>query len=274
MKRTNSTDLNRRRNAFAFLAGLTSLLLLLPAAGSAATASEPDWNSTGIQDTLKYNKVYKTFITDPSDGIEKKIELRYYNEELTDVLIDGKLIKKEDYRKYERIIEEAEADVINLKRETSAAREEIRRAMEELRAIDLDELKKEIEISRDIILDISTEEIEKEIQKVQKELEKIKTEIILKDNDDFHVFTEEDKAEIVKMMEEIRKDIQIDIADLQYDMAKDEHLRIIIKTDIDTYIDIDSQLPPLEKAKMLKRLEELEANTKNNNKGFPAKEIS
>ncbi len=107
MKKTESEGLIRKARAFALLACLTSLLLLLPAAGSAANAFDYESGTKLIQDTLKYNKSLRTFVTDPSDGIEKKIELRYQNEVLTDVLIDDKRIKKEDYRKYEKIIEES-----------------------------------------------------------------------------------------------------------------------------------------------------------------------
>ena len=134
MKRTKSTTLKSRVIAVAFLAVLTFIVTLPSASGSTC---EGDGFSI-IQDTLKYNKAFRTYVTDPADGIEKKIELRYKNEVLADVLIDGKLIKKEDYQKYEKIINEAEADIIVVNRETSSAKEEIKRAIEELRTIDFE----------------------------------------------------------------------------------------------------------------------------------------
>lgn len=278
MKKTTLTCLNRKGLAFAFLAGLTTLLLLLPAPKSAATTHYFQSSTILIQDTLKYNKSLRTFVTDPSDGIEKKIELRYQNEILTDVLIDGKRIRKEDYQKHEKIIKKAEAEIIDINRDASAAKEEIRRAMEELRNIDLEEIRKDIDVTRDIIIDIHTEEIEKEIQKeiekVRKEIEKLKTEVVIKGVDELYMVAEADKAEILKIMEEIRKDIQIDITDIRADIANGDHWSIIVDTDIDTKIDSGDTLSPGKKEKMHKRLEELEANNKNTKNSFPAAEVS
>ncbi len=146
--------------------------------------------------------------------------------------------------------------------DTSAAKEEIRRAMEELRTIDLEAIRKENDAARDIIIDIRTEEVEKEIEKVHKEIEKLKTEVIIKGVDEFNMITEADKAEIMKRMEEVRKDIQIDIADIIADIATDEHWRIIVDTDIDTKIDSEDTLSPAKKEQMQKKLEELEAGIK------------
>jgi hypothetical protein len=159
MKKTESVGLIRRARAFALLAGLTSLLLLLPAAGSAANAYDYEIGAIPVQDTVKYNKSLRTFVTDPSDGVEKKIELRYQDEVLTDVLIDGKRLKKEDYQKHEKIIRKAEAEIVDINRDASAAKEEIRRAMDEVMAIDLDAIWKDIQIDiADIMADIATGE--------------------------------------------------------------------------------------------------------------------
>lgn len=218
MKRTKSTTFKSRVIAVTFIAVLASIVTLPSASGSKCK----DNGFSIAQDTLKYNKAFRTYVTDPADGIEKKIELRYKNDVLADVLIDGKLIKKEDYKKYEKIIDEAEADIIVVNRDTSSAKEEIKRAMEELRAIDFEAIQ---------------------------------------------IFTEEEKAEIRIKIEEARKDIQMDIIRLRESIADSEHWSIIIDTikDVEFDFDFDSDidLSPVKKEKMQKRLEELEANTKN-----------
>jgi hypothetical protein len=65
------------------------------------------------QDTVegRYDRYYRTLISDPDDGSEKLVELRYSKEgRLTEVLIDNETLTRDERRKNEKIIRKAIAE--------------------------------------------------------------------------------------------------------------------------------------------------------------------
>lgn len=86
------------------------------------------------QDTEEgqYDRYYRTLISDPDDGREKLVELRYSNEgRLTEVLIDDETLTRAERRKNEKIIHKAIAEEKKVGKEIDCMIEEIGHAMEE-----------------------------------------------------------------------------------------------------------------------------------------------
>lgn len=86
------------------------------------------------QDTegVQYDRYYRTLITDPADGREKLVELRYTKDgRLTEVLIDDETLSRAERRKNEKIISKAMAEERNVGKEIDELVEGLGRAMEE-----------------------------------------------------------------------------------------------------------------------------------------------
>ena len=87
-----------------------------------------------IQDTEpgQYDRYYRTLISDPFDGREKLVELRYTKDgRLTEVLIDDKKLTRAESRENEKIISKAMAEEKKVEKEIDGMIEGFGRTMEE-----------------------------------------------------------------------------------------------------------------------------------------------
>jgi beta-lactamase regulating signal transducer with metallopeptidase domain len=302
MEKKESTFINGGFTAVALFAALTLLLLIAsPNAKAGATPVEADAEIALIgpeplpaeppvivvQDTTarqKYERTFRTIVTDPDDGVDKKIELRYKkNGELSEILIDGKTIAPSEHNKYRKVIEEAEADEKRVREELADLRadleismkeignidfesiraeidlnmEEVKRSLEqaklEMEKIDMEAIRRDMKKAMESIPDDIMKDIQIDIEKVRAEIEIARSKIIIPDINDQMKLTEEQKAEIKKSMEEARAEIQKAVEELQKNI-EEGHTRIIIDRN-----EKDST-STAKKEEMQKKLEEMEAS--------------
>lgn len=302
MEKRETTVINGGFTAVALFAALTLLLLIAsPNAKAGATPVEADAEIALIgpeplpaeppvivvQDTTarqKYERTFRTIVTDPDDGVDKKIELRYKkNGELSEILIDGKTIAPSEHNKYRKVIEEAEADEKRVREELADLRadleismkeignidfesiraeidlnmEEVKRSLEqaklEMEKIDMEAIRRDMKKAMESIPDDIMKDIQIDIEKVRAEIEIARSKMIIPDINDQKKLTEEQKAEIKKSMEEARAEIQKAVEELQKNI-EEGHTRIIIDRN-----EKDST-STAKKEEMQKKLEEMEAS--------------
>jgi len=102
---------------------------------SATELQAPAEGQKGLhQDTEagRYDRYYRTLISDPVDGREKLVELRYTKEgRLTEVLIDDEVLTRVERRKNEKIIRKAMAEERDIEKDVNELIDEFGRAVEE-----------------------------------------------------------------------------------------------------------------------------------------------
>jgi hypothetical protein len=266
------------------MAGLMALAVITTASGNSQTnevAANPDTGEFTIQQPVlqeiqqqKYERTFKTIINDPEDGIEKKVELRYNKEgNLTEVLVDGRLIPQADHSKYQKIIDEVTAEEKRLKEEMERVRIELDKVMKDISNIDfkairaeidlnMEEVRRSVEESRREIEKIDRDAIRRDMERVRTEIDRVRTEVIIPELEHRRILSEEEKEEIRKSLETAKKEIQRNMEELHLNM-QDLHIsidkgmtRVIINNDQ------GSTVSPQKKQKMQKQLEELEARKK------------
>jgi flagellar basal body-associated protein FliL len=83
-------------------------------------------------DEGRYDRYYQTLISDPVDGREKLVELRYSKDgRLTEILIDDRALTRAERRKNEKIISRAVAEERKVEKEIDEMVEGIGSAVEE-----------------------------------------------------------------------------------------------------------------------------------------------
>ncbi len=96
-------------------------------ASSEETGGSPQESEGG-----QYERYYRTLISDPVDGKEKLVELRYKKDgTLTEVIIDDKSLTRAERRKNEKIINKAMTEERNVGKEVDELIDGIGHAMEE-----------------------------------------------------------------------------------------------------------------------------------------------
>ncbi|HOP03304.1 MAG TPA: M56 family metallopeptidase [Tenuifilaceae bacterium] len=281
-----------------------------PASIGAKVADIVKVNNSMLRDTTKNNKsrikidaddvsIIKT-ITE-KDGKSKEMKFKLKNGEVSELYIDGKKIPEKDFEKYQPEIDEtikglkqAKIDIKNamkdienvdfekIKAEVAEAmkdfeinmasvHEEIAKAMEEAKNVDIEKAMKDVQVS---IEHIQSKDFEKELFEIQKsiaEIEKI------------------DMEEVKRQMEEVRKELQnIDLEQIKQQVEKarqealqnvdmekiqEEIMRVqeeIANMDLDKInFEVEENLKEIDKEKMLKemqnelqKLEELELEKK------------
>jgi bla regulator protein blaR1 len=302
MEKRETSVISGGFTAVALFAALTLLMLIAsPNAKAGATTIEPDAvtafigpeplpeepASIVVQDTTarqKYERTFRTIITDPEDGVDKRIELRYKKSgELSEILIDGKTIAPSEHNKYRKVIEEAEADEKRVREELADLRadleismkeignidfeairaeldinmEEVKRSLEqaklEMEKIDMEALRRDMKKAMESIPDDIMKDIQIDIEKVRTEIEIARSKMVIPEISDQMKLTEEQKAEIKKSMEQAREEIQKAIEELQKSMAEGQKVVVIDRNENDS-------TSKAKKEDMQKKLEEMEAS--------------
>jgi hypothetical protein len=89
-------------------------------------------HTPGDSVTGHYDKYYRTLISDPRDGSEKLVELRYsVDGELTEVLVDEKVLTRAERRENEKIITRAMAEEKSVEKEIDRLMKDFGRTMDE-----------------------------------------------------------------------------------------------------------------------------------------------
>ena len=174
-------NLKKAGSRLIILVMLAAPMMIMPlqTIRSAGNSYSPDNSIPVLQDTVKqkYDRTFRKVFTDPENGIEKKIELRYRAGELAEILVDGKSIPKSEFSKYDKLIKQAEAESEKITKDLKAASEELEKAMQELAKIDFKAMHEEISRSMEKFDQTYMEEVRKAIDQARSEIKKTDREI-------------------------------------------------------------------------------------------------
>ncbi len=172
-------------------------------------------------------------------GEKEKVEMRFDNGKLTQLVINGKMIPEEEYINYKKLIADTRQEIAKASQEVAKAEKEldeikeeeiereIQQALEEARAVSEEEIEMEIEKAMGEIEKIEQEEIRKEVEtaleEARRELERAEMEDINWDS----LQTEIDKALSEIDWEEIKKEIrkameEVEMSEEEIDRAMEE----------------------------------------------------
>jgi hypothetical protein len=226
---------------------------------SAGNSTSPDIIFSNLQDTVKqkYDRTFRTFFTDPEDGLEKKVELRYRAGALSEILVNGKAVPQSEFTKYDKIIKAAEADAEKIKKDLKAASEELEQAMQELAKVDfkamheeiarsmenfdqtyMEEVRKAIDQARSEIEKIDREKMRREIrasseiareemEKARQEIERVRLEIIIPEIERQRSMTEEERERFRQEMERVREELRINMEEFRANFRSGEGFTVI-----------------------------------------------
>jgi uncharacterized protein YukE len=272
---------------------LAAALMMMPlqTIRSAGNSSSPDNSNSVLQDTVKqkYDRTFRKVFTDPEDGIEKKIELRYRGGELTEILVNGKSVPKSEFSKYEKVIKQAEAESEKITKDLKAASEELEKAMQELAKIDfkgmheeisrsmekfdqtyMEEVRRAIDQARSEMEKIDREEMKREIrasmetareeiEKARQEMERVRREVIIPEIERQRSMTEEEREKFRLEMERVREELRINMEEFRENFRSGEGFMVIGS------MDPEPEVSTKKRQEMEKKLEDLE-NSSNKKK--------
>lgn len=153
--------------------------------------------ASDLQDTIiNYDDNRIITYRENEKGEKEKIEMKFEDGKLSELIIDGETIPEKDHKKYKPLINE-------IRQEVARASKEVEKAEREMEKIDEEEIEREIEAALREAKSIDREEIEKEMEKARKEIEKIDEEEIRRE-------VELAMKEAERAMEEAQAEINMD----------------------------------------------------------------
>ncbi|MBE0677115.1 MAG: hypothetical protein IH591_20850 [Bacteroidales bacterium] len=139
MKRTESR-LMKSKMSVVLVFTVSLFLVTATRAGSLSPMQQQNTRSSQEQKLNRqgYEMTFRSYIDDPAGGALKRIEIRYRNGNLEELIVDGKIIARSDYSGYSQIIKQAESEGLRAKKEIEGASAELDQARKEIEAAALE----------------------------------------------------------------------------------------------------------------------------------------
>lgn len=165
-------------------------------------------SSIPVDTIISYDDDRITTYRENEEGEREKIEMKFENGKLAELIIDGETIPEKDHRKYRDLVNQ-------IRQEVARASKEVEKAEKEIEAIDEEEIERRIEVALKEAKSIDQEEIEKELEKAREEIEKIDKEEIRRE-------VELALKEAERAMEEAQVEMNMDSISREVEKALEE----------------------------------------------------